>query len=181
MTDRKQKLILQLPRFMRKSMVYDAIFGAIASQIDARALDFEDLCRQMSVETATWALAIYEAELRIPIDPNKSISERRAVIKSKMRGFGKVDSALIKIVADSYTNGDVDVHFTDGTIVITFTSVVGLPPNIEDLQTAIEEIKPAHLAVLYVYLYNTHQVLSVYTHQDLSAYTHEQLRSTDLT
>lgn len=181
MTDRVQKLILQLPRFMRKSMVFDSIFGAIASQIDTRAADFEELCRQMSVETATWALAIYEAELGIPIDPHKPLAERRAVIKSKMRGFGKVDAALIKIVADSYTNGDVDVDFTDGTIVITFTSVVGLPPNIEDLQAAIEEIKPAHLAVLYVYLYNTHQELSVYAHQDLSAYTHEQLRSTALT
>jgi hypothetical protein len=135
----------------------------------------------MSVDTATWALAIYESEMGIPIDQIKPIADRRSVIKSKMRGFGKVDSALIKIVADSFTNGDVDVSFSSGTIKITFTSVIGIPPNIEDLQAAIEEIKPAHLAVLYVYLFNTHQDLSQFTHQGLSAYTHEQLRSTVLT
>ena len=179
--DRKQKMMLQLPRFMRKSKVYEAIFGAEAAQMERREEVIDDLCRQLSVDTATWALAIYEAELGIPIDVSKPLSERRSAIKAKMQGFGKVDAALIKLVADAFTNGDVDVNFSDGTIEITFTSVIGVPPNIEDLHAAIEEIKPAHLAVLYVYLYNQHQQLTHYTHQQLSAFMHEQLRSSVLT
>ena len=176
-------MMLQLPRFMRKSKVYEAIFGAEAAQMELREADIDDLCRQLNIDTATWALAIYEAELGITIDPSKPMTERRSAIKAKMRGHGKVDAALIKLVADSFTNGDVDVHFSSssGTIEITFTNVVGLPPNIEDLQAAIDEIKPAHLAVLYVYLYNQHQQLAHYTHQQLSAFTHEQLRSSVLT
>ena len=175
-----EDMIKQLQMFQRKSKVYQEIFKAEGLQFDSRDAIIAELKLQLSVDTATWALAIYEKELNIVTDLSKPISERRSVIKSKMRGTGQVDSALIKLVADSYSNGDVDVTF-DGSIKITFASVVGIPPNIEDVYKAIEEIKPAHLAVIYAFLYNTHQMLSIFTHDHLSVYTHEQLRSADIT
>jgi len=165
---------------MRKSEIYRKIFEAEAVQYANRDDAIADLQAQLSVDTATWALTIYETELGITIDSSKPLSERRAVIKSKMRGTGQVDAALIKLVVDSWTNGDVDVSFANSTITITFTSVVGIPENINDVEIAIEEIKPAHLAVLYVFLYNTYGVLSAFTHGELSVYTHEQLRSSEI-
>ncbi len=150
--------------FQRRSAIYKAIFDAEAGQFDNRDAAIEDLHRQLSIDTATWALAIYEYELGIVSDKNKPLSERRSVIKSKMRGTGKVDAALIKLVADSYANGDVEVTF-DGNIRIRFTSVLGVPPNLPDLIAAIDDIKPAHLAVLYVYKYllinQVHKVMTI--------------------
>lgn len=177
---RSEEMILRLPPFMRKSEIYRKIFEAEAVQYANRDDAIADLQAQLSVDTATWALTIYETELGITIDSSKPLSERRAVIKSKMRGTGQVDAALIKLVVDSWTNGDVDVSFANSTITITFTSVVGIPENINDVEIAIEEIKPAHLAVLYVFLYNTYGVLSAFTHGELSVYTHEQLRSSEI-
>jgi hypothetical protein len=174
-----KEMILQLQPFQRKSKVFQEIFESEETQFDSQDAAIADLKLQLSVDTATWALAIYESELGIITEPSKPLSERRSVIKSKMRGTGQVDASLIKLVADSFTNGDVDVAF-DGTIHITFTSVVGIPPNIEDLEKAIEEIKPAHLAVIYVFIYNTYQDLSVFTHGQLALYTYEQLRSSEL-
>lgn len=173
-------MLKRLQQFQRKSKVYKAIFDAEANQLDNRDAAISDLHMQMSVDTSTWALSIYETELGIPIDKNKPINERRALIKSKLRGTGKVDAALIKLVVDSWTNGEVDVGFDNSTITITFTSVVGLPPNIKDVEIAIEEIKPAHLAVLYVFLFNLYEQLQVYTHNQLAVRTHEQLRSSAL-
>ena len=177
--DHSTELILQLQPFQRKSKVYQEIFKAEGKQFENREDAINDLRLQLSVDTATWGLAIYESELGIVTDASKPLVERRSVIKSKMRGTGKVDATLIKLVTDSFTNGDVDVAF-DGIIKITFTSVVGIPPNMNDVYAAVENIKPAHLAIIYTFLYNTHQVLSGYTHLQLSSYTHEQLRSSEI-
>ncbi|BBI32495.1 putative phage tail protein [Cohnella abietis] len=165
-------MIRQLQAFQRKSKVYKALFDADAQQLDSRSIAITDLRLQMSVDTATWALGIYEQELGIPTDELKPVSERRAVIKSKMRGTGKVDAALIKLVADSYTNGDVKVIF-DKEIRITFTSTLGIPPNISDLQVAVDEIRPAHLAVIYYFLY--------YVYAQLKGYTYGQVRASGKT
>lgn len=173
------EMILQLQSFQRKSKIYETIFNAEGKQFDNRDAIIEDLKLQLSVDTATYALAIYETELGIVTDTSKTLAERRSVIKSKIRGTGQVDAALIKLVADSFTNGDVDVSF-DGSITVTFTSIIGIPTNIEDLENAIEEIRPAHLAVIYVLLFNTHQKLSQYTHGFLGSFTYNDLRNTDL-
>lgn len=177
---RSDDMLKRLQPYQRKSSVYKAIFDSEAGQFDSREAGVTDLQKQMSVDTATWALSIYESELDIPIDTSKSYEERRSVIKSKMRGTGKVDSALIELVVESWTNGEVEVSFSNSTITIAFTSTVGIPPNMTDVEIAIEEIKPAHLAVLYVFLFNRYEQLQGYAHDQLATRTHEQLRSSDL-
>jgi hypothetical protein len=163
-----EQMILQLQPFQRKSEVYQELFEAEGIQFDNRDSAVADLKLQLSVDTATWALSIYETELNIPIESSKPVSERRSVIKSKRRGTGQVDASLIKLVADSYSNGDVDVAF-DGSIRITFTSVFGIPPNMQDLQKAIEEIKPAHLGITYILTYITFGQLEAYTFGQIEA------------
>lgn len=169
--------INQLQPFQRTSLVYQAIFTAEDEQFANRQISIDDLTVQMSVDTATWALAKYEKELGIPTDLSQSYSERRSVIKSKMRGVGTVNRALIKLVADSYTNGNVAVSLSASTITVTFTSIVGTPPNESAFKAAIEEIKPAHLALLYVYLYNRWSQVGTKTWADISAFTWEQVMS----
>lgn len=147
-------MLKQLQLFQRKSTVFKEIFDAESIKFDSRDAALADFALQFSVDTATWALTIYEHDLGIPTEISKPPDERRSVIKSKMRGSGKVDAALIESVAESYSNGDVQVLF-DGKITIRFVSALGLPPNIDDLKAAIEEIKPAHLPIFYSYRYLT--------------------------
>ena len=153
-----------LPPFLRKSSYYQQILGAEGGQFDDLTTAQAGLKAQLSVDTSTWALAICERELGITIDLSKPADERRSVIKSKMRGTGRIGAALIKLVVDSWTNGEVEVDF-NGSIQITFTSVLGSPPNIQDVYDAVEEIKPAHLAVLYAFRYllinEVHQIMKI--------------------
>jgi len=165
---------------MRGSTVYQALFEADARMLADRDAEVADLQLQFSVDTATWALSIYEAELGIVTDSMKPISERRALIKSKMRGSGKVDAAMLKLVVSSWTGGTIDVSFEDSTITITFIDVIGIPENVGDVQFAIEEIKPAHLAVLYVFLYNTWQQAASKTWGELASYTWDQVMAGDI-
>lgn len=137
---------------MRKSHVYREIFKAEGEQIDIFYANIADIQKQLLIDTATWGLIFYEKELKIKTDLNKPVDDRRAVIKSKLRGSGKVDHIQIKIVADAYTNGDVFVSF-NGHIVVKFTSLYGIPPNLDDVKNALEDVKPAHLAIDYEFRY----------------------------
>lgn len=148
----KESMISYLPKYERNSKIFQEHFNGIGIELDQRDITINDIKKQLSINTATWGLSIYEEELGIPNSPNKPLEERRSVIKSKSRGTGKVDAALIKMVVDAFTNGSVSVDFI-GKIKVTFNDIKGIPPNIEDVYKSIEEIKPTHLAVLYRFKY----------------------------
>ena len=59
---------------------------------------------------------------------------------------------------------------------LKFISQKGRPKNLEDFKSAMDEIKPAHLAYILEFMYNTHQDLKPKTHQYLSQFTHEEIR-----
>lgn len=157
-------LIELLPPYERQSKVFQEIFNAEQIEFDRLDTDIEDLRKQLSIDTATWGLVIYEKELGIKTDLSKPLGERRSVVKSKWRGTGKVDRALIKAVVDAYTNGQVEVSF-DSSITVTFTGVYGIPPNLGDAKNAVEDISPAHLRVLYAFMYlfikDIHEVMTL--------------------
>ena len=63
---------------------------------------------------------------------------------------------------------------------IRFVGSRGIPPNMDDLTAALEEIKPAHLAYTFVFLYRTYGELEEHTHLALEPYTHQQLREEEI-
>jgi hypothetical protein len=164
---------------MRKSKIFQEVFNSDTIQLTSREERIVDLKLQLSVDTATWGLAFFENDYGIKIDESKPLADRRALIKSKMRGSGTVTSSLMKNVALSFTGGEIDVGF-NRKITIAFTDIVGTPPYLQDFKDAIEEIKPAFLDVIYEFLYNQYQDLAAFTHSQLALYTYEQLRSSEL-
>lgn len=143
-------MIKCLPIYERNSKVFRDIIDVEAEEIDNKALDIEDFIKQLSIDTATWGLDIYEKELGISKDINKSYEERRSVIKSKYRGIGKFDKALLESIANAYTNGETKAYF-NGKLNILFEDIRDHILNLVDFENTLEEIKPAHLDyVLYI-------------------------------
>lgn len=137
-------MINYLPVYERSSKVFQDIINAEAKEIDNKALDIEDFMKQLSIDTATWGLDIYEKELGIRTDINKSYEERRSVIKSKYRGIGKFDKALLESIANAYTNGETKATF-NGKLNVLFEDIKNNILNLIDFENTLEEIKPAHL------------------------------------
>jgi uncharacterized protein YmfQ (DUF2313 family) len=121
---------------------------------------------QLNVETATWGLDLWEKAYGIKTDVSKSYAFRRARIESKMRSQGVTTVAMIKNVAESFSNGEVDVieHPEEYRFEIKFIGTLGIPPNMDDLTGAIKEIKPAHLDFAYVYTFITWDKVEAYHH-----------------
>ncbi len=141
-----------------------------AAQFNARV---EDVRAQLYIETATWSLPDWEAEYGLQTDPTLPIERRRELVAAKRRGRGTTTKAMLERVAAAFSGGEVDVDNIPDTyrFRVTFVGVYGVPANMAGLQATIEEIKPSHMAVEYVYRYYTYAELNDtgQTYEELAA------------
>ena len=150
-----QEMLVMLPAY------YDcentrAVIDAQGKELDALKSLLLFVLDQLFVVTASsWGLDWWEKELGLPIIADKPDSERRSRILSKLRGTGTVTVNLVKVIAEAYDNGLVDVidHPEDYYFIVKFIDHRGIPPNLDDVKAAVEAAKPAHLEVLYEFTY----------------------------
>jgi uncharacterized protein YmfQ (DUF2313 family) len=156
-----------IPPYYRSSVIAGNILDREGTELASLNADIADVLAQYFVDTATWGLANWERVCGIPTDEAKPVSQRRSVIKSKLRGVGTVTVALIKNVAEAYVNGEVDVTENNATYTINvrYISTIGRPDNLADIENALREIIPAHLAITYQFRYlainEIHNVMTV--------------------
>lgn len=134
---------------------------------------------QCFLGSATDALTRYEKMLGLRPDTEKSDRYRRERIRSKISGAGTTTASLIQSIAESYSNAAVELteKAADYTVVVRFAGTSGIPGNIADIKASIEEALPAHLKVIYEYIFNTYGSVGTFTHADLAAYTHYKIRN----
>lgn len=156
-----------MPNFYRTSKVIEDLFQVEGNEVDDIKAAASGVLNQFFVDSATWGLDRWEQELGIPTVSGKLDSERRSVIKSKIRGVGTVTVQLVESVAEAYDRGSIEVTQQPALYQFTvrFVDTLGAPPNLDDLKEAIEEIKPAHLDVVYEYRYllvnQIHNVMTI--------------------
>lgn len=144
-----------LPDYYQNIREFQTLIGAENEEVEQLQITMDEVLEQFYVDTATWGLFFWERICGIPTDESKPIDQRRSVIKSKLRGIGTVTVALIKNVAESWYNGEVEVTEQPSlyTVKIKFVGKLGVPPNLADIQNALREIIPAHLAINYEFTY----------------------------
>lgn len=138
----------------------------------------QDLFNQMFIETATWGLSRWEKIFDLPTEIEKNYSFRRERIKAKIRGSGTTTKQLIINIASAFSNGEVEVieYPNEYRFVVKFVGVKGVPANMKDLTSSIEEVKPAHLAFTFEYTYNYWNNLKAYTWSALSIHTWDKVK-----
>jgi uncharacterized protein YmfQ (DUF2313 family) len=137
---------------------------------------------QCFVSTASSMLSRYEKIYGLEVDISKSDTFRRERIKAKIAGAGTTTKQMIIDTAISYSNGEVEVieDNHNSRFTIKFVGTLGIPRNLTDLKLTIEEIKPAHLAVTYEYVYNTWGNVNALTWEQAGAYTWERIRTVNI-
>lgn len=157
---------------------------AIQGSLETAQAGTDDLQNQMFVDDATWGLSDWETELGIYPDNLMSDADRRARIKAKLRGKGTTTVAFLKNLAESFANGEVNIteHNDQYSFDVEFVSIIGIPSDLDSLKRAIEEAKPAHLAVNYIIRYNTWNDVADanYTWNMASAKTWDELKGDEL-
>lgn len=156
-----------LPDYYQNIREFQTLIGTENEEVEQLSATIDEVLEQFYVDTATWGLANWERICGIPTDESKLIDQRRSVINSKLRGIGTVTVALIKNVAESWYNGEVEVTEQPSlyTVKIKFVSKLGVPSNLTDIQNALREILPAHLAINFEFSYllikDVHNVMTL--------------------
>lgn len=149
-------LLAYQPDYYKTSKTMEQINNTNAIELNRFNDAITTVYNNLYIDTAdSDTLARIENELGLTIATNYETSYRISRIYSRLKGNGNFTKSFIKNIADSYTNGNVDVTVNNPSLYfsIKFTSVIGTPPNMNDLKDFIEEYKPAHMAVVYEYSY----------------------------
>lgn len=176
------ELIKLLPDYYEKNVTMQTLQGLLSEVTDDLEKGLSSTISECFASTASGLLSRYEQLLGLEVDVSKSDSFRRERIRAKISGVGTTTKEMVKNAASSYSNGEVEViedtsHYR---FVIRFVGMLGIPGNMADLKLTIEEIKPAHLAVEYEYIYNTWNNVSALTWDQAAAYTWEGIRTVNI-
>lgn len=148
-------LLKLLPNYYQTSEVTKNVLDAHAYEIGLLDLQIEDIKAQLNIETATWGLVYYERNYGIKPDPNDTIQNRRDVVIAKMRGQGTITKTMIKLTAEAFSGGEVEIieHNDESYFVIKFIGTKGIPTNLNTFKETLDEIIPAHLGYEFEYTY----------------------------
>jgi len=157
MTQRFDRIMESVPDYYSTSAGYKAIVKAQADEYDTLEAQKDDLERQGNPYTATWGLKYMEEALGITVNENDSVEARRSRVIAKRRSPGNFSAALVKGIAESFSNGEVAVRVdvSKYIVTITFIGAKGVPENLQDLQAQLENVVHAHMEIQYEYTYMT--------------------------
>ena len=173
-----------LPSFIVKGNIIKDIFESQQAEVDLLNNNIQDLIDNLFVETATWSLVNWEKKYNIPIDLDDTLENRRSRILARMVSEGQpFTKETIEAIANQFTNGSVEVieHLEDDYFTVKFVSTKGIPPKIQDVYDAINEIKASWLDVEYEFKYNTVYDVRQFTVKEIQKYTVKDLTEKNLT
>ena len=178
-------MLKKLPTYYQKSKVIRELFKSI--ELEFKSLSEETVLteNQFFVILSDRDIDKHEQDVGLVPDTAADLETRRGRVMSKLRGTGTVTKTMMKNVAASFVNGDIEIieYPSRYCFAVKFTSRTGIPYNIEDIKAMVEELKPAHLAVEYIFTYRLWQdvldTLSNWT--TVKSYTWEQLLVFEIT
>ena len=152
-------MLEKMPGYYRKSKVMNDLIHSIENEFERLKSETTLTENQFFVILSDRDIKSHEEDVGLVPDTSADIETRRGRVLSKLRGTGTVTKTMMKNVAASFVNGDIEIieYPSEYCFAVKFTSKTGVPYNIADMQAMIEEIKPAHFAVEYIFTYRLWQ------------------------
>lgn len=178
-----ERLMQHMPKYYRDIVEIEELQNAIDLQLDELDIMSNEVLKQFFIYTATWSLPIWERIFGLTVgDTISNLKERRENIISKLRSYGTTTKDMIAKVAKAFTNGEIEVieDNPNYSFTIKFTSIVGIPDNLENFKKVVATIKPAHLNFNVEFRYNTHNQIGYLYQNSLKTKKHTELFDTRL-
>jgi hypothetical protein len=150
----KENLLNNLNKIIRKDKYVDNVMTPQGEDLESIALKIIELSNEYFFDTMSLeGIAVYERQM--DFKTIGTLEDRRQQIEARWKTAGKCSLELLQNIANSWRNGLVEIQFISGVIEVTFSSLVGVPSDLEGLKKAIGEAKPAHLGINYSFKYST--------------------------
>lgn len=149
-------MLQSLPVAYRRDAWVIALLGAVQAVDEGQRDAAREAADQLFLDSMTYVQPVEERIAGLTPGTGDTLEQRRSVLQAKWRSAtGVCNVDLIQRVCDAWENGEIDVDFVDGEIVLQFVGVYGVPTEqaLAALQSAVLEVIPAHLAVQHLYRY----------------------------
>ena len=127
-------------------------------------------------------VANYERFMELDYKNGWSLQDRKDRIIYTLLSKNIFTPHVLKEQAKIFTNGEIEIieDYGNYSFTIKFTSVVGIPQNLDNFKNFIYINKPAHLNFKIEFRYNTHNQVAYLTHNSLKLKTHKAIYDTRL-
>jgi Uncharacterized protein conserved in bacteria (DUF2313). len=171
-------LLAYLPPYYREITEMKELQKAAGIEIGTFYEESGSLLDQCFIDTATWGLTRWESELGIAANRSQSYERRREQLKAKLYGSGTTTKQMIIDTAAAFSGGEVAVNVYPEQYLfeIVFVGSKGIPPNMPGFIQMLEDIKPAHLAYSFKYIYTVWDNLAALSWGDAHAKTWSELK-----
>ena len=155
-------MIEKLPYYYRKSQLVQDLYALIERVLDNFKSETKIAADNLFVVSAS-DLDKFERDVGLTTGQN-DFETRRSKIIARLMGNNMLTIVELENLIKSYdkTGCTITESYADYTVYITFSGRKGSPPNFQALAAAVEEVKPAHLSIEYVFLENTWDEASRY-------------------
>ncbi|MGE6513381.1 putative phage tail protein [Lysinibacillus sphaericus] len=177
-----KRLINHLPKYERSNTLIVDILKSVAIELGKLDVKSEVNYTELFIDTAIKALLIHERDLGISKSLISNQQRRELIIAHYRATLEQTTDETIKNVASAFSNGDVEINETDneGVYEIKFIGTIGIPDNMQGLMNTLDIIIPAHIDVIYTYLFNVWGDISHKTWGGLEIYTWEELSTKEV-
>ena len=127
-------------------------------------------------------VANYERFMELDYKNSWSLQDRKDRIIYTLLSKNIFTPQVLKEQAKIFTNGEIEVieDYGNYSFTIKFTSIVGIPQNLDNFKNFIYINKPAHLNFKIEFRYNTHNQVAYLLHSSLKVKNHKEIYDTRL-
>ena len=140
-------LVFRLPRYYQDSPQVSELERVLGEQAGALRVSESDTLAQL------WDL--WEQWVGLPSDRTRPYSYRRSRIKAKLRGQGATTAEMLRSVVASFgfepSQISVIEHPAEYQFEIVLSDLAAVPSDVSGIESAVNEIKPAHLDYWFTY------------------------------
>lgn len=170
-------MIKYISNIARNSLMED-LFNSIEMQVDIGRKDISQYnTYTFIIDSTEETISRWEKFMELkPVD-NYSLQDRIERVIYTIQAKGIFTPSFLKEQAKIFTNGEIEVieNFNDYHFIISFTSVIGIPPNMDNFKEMVDLNKPAHLTYEIRIRYRTWGELSPYTWGELEPFTWDEI------
>ncbi len=148
-------MIEMLPWYYRKSQVVKDLYDVIAAALERLELDVSELDRDLFIATTT-DFTRHEADVGLA-SVSADAETKRARVITRLQGNNLLTLSELKRIVTDYdkTGCTIEEDYANYTVTIIFSGRKGRPYNFEQIQAAIDVLKPAHIKINYEFMKNT--------------------------
>ena len=170
-------MIKYISNIARNSLMED-LFNSIEMQVDIERKDISQYnTYTFIIDSTEETISRWEKFMELkPVD-NYSLQDRIERVIYTIQAKGIFTPSFLKEQAKIFTNGEIEVieNFNDYHFIISFTSVIGIPPNMDNFKEMVDLNKPAHLTYEIRIRYRTWGELSPYKWKELEPFTWDEI------